>query len=123
MEEKETICKFIMRIARLVNQVKTCGETITKHYVVAKILRSLAPKFVNVVVAIEKLKDLAMVSKEERHSSFEAHEQRMEERNIDKENSEIALQARFNERDKRTKGKWPMNKGRGNFLNFGGRES
>lgn len=46
----------------------------------------------------------------------------MEERNDDKEKAEITLQARFNEKDKRVKGKWPM-KSNGNFQNFGGRES
>lgn len=42
----------------------------------------------------------------------------MEERNIDKEKTEIALQARLNKKDKRLKGKWPV-KSKGNFQNFG----
>lgn len=46
----------------------------------------------------------------------------MEERNNDKTKAEIASQARFNEKDKRLKGKWPM-KSKGNFHNFGGKES
>lgn len=33
------------------------------------------------------------------------------------------MQARFNERDNKTKGKWPMNRGRGEFQNFSERES
>ena len=47
----------------------------------------------------------------------------MEERNVDKTKEEIALQDRFNKRDKKTKGKLPMSKCRGNFHNFGERES
>ncbi|XP_050914845.1 uncharacterized protein LOC127129761 [Lathyrus oleraceus] len=62
------------------------------------------------------------MNKEELQSSLEAHEQRMEERNFDKEKAEIALQARFNENDKRSKEKWSV-KSKENFHNFGGRES
>lgn len=62
------------------------------------------------------------MSKEELQSSLEAHEQRMGERNNDKATSEIALQARFNEKGKRSKGKLPL-KNKGNFHNFGGKES
>lgn len=42
----------------------------------------------------------------------------MEKKNVDKENEEIALQAHFNERDKKAEGNCPMNKGRGNFQNL-----
>lgn len=62
---KETINDFAMRITRLVNQVKTCGETITEQYVIVKILRSLMPRFDNIVVVIEESNDLEMISKEE----------------------------------------------------------
>ena len=90
MEEKETINGFAMRITRLVNQVKACGEPITKQYVVAKILHSLTPRFDNIVVAIEESKVLATKSKEELQSSLEAYEQMMDERNNDKEKAKIA---------------------------------
>lgn len=76
-----------------------------EQYVVAKILCSLTPRFNNIVVAIEESKDLAKMSKKELQSSLEAHEQRMEERNNDKAKGKIALQARFNEKDNRSKGK------------------
>lgn len=55
------------------------------------------------------------MSKDELQISLEAHEQRMEEMNVDKAKMEIALQARFNDRDKKVCGKWPTNKGRRNF--------
>lgn len=47
----------------------------------------------------------------------------MDERNIDKVKEEISLQAYLNERYMKAKEKWSMNKGRGKFKNFGGRES
>lgn len=58
MEEKEIINDFTTRITWLVNQVKECEETITEQYVVAKILRSLASRFDNALVAIEETKIL-----------------------------------------------------------------
>ncbi|XP_050896682.1 uncharacterized protein LOC127103470 [Lathyrus oleraceus] len=62
-------------------------------------------KFYNIVVEIEESKDLTKISKEELQSSLEAHEQRIHERNNDKAEAEISLQARFNEKDNRSKGK------------------
>ncbi|XP_058775646.1 uncharacterized protein LOC131649925 [Vicia villosa] len=64
-------------------------------------------RFDNIVVAIEESKDLTSLSKDELQSSLEAHEQRMDERGSDKAKAELALQARFNERSKGSKGKWP----------------
>ncbi|XP_058759895.1 uncharacterized protein LOC131633199 [Vicia villosa] len=63
-------------------------------------------RFDNIIVAIERLKDLATLSKDELQSSLKAHEQRMGERGNYKANAEIALQARFNEKSKGSKGKW-----------------
>lgn len=117
MKEEEIINNFITRIIRLVNQVKACGETVTEQYVVTKILRSLTPRFDNVVVAIEELKDLVTMRKEELQSSLEDHEKRMGERNSNKAKVEISLQALFNDKDKRSKGKWTM-KSKGNFSEF-----
>lgn len=46
----------------------------------------------------------------------------MEDRNNEKAKAEIALQVRFNEKDKRSKGIWSL-KNKGNSHNFGGKES
>ena len=99
-----------------------CGETVTEQFIVEKILRSLTPRFDNVVVAIEESKDLMKINKEELQSSLEAHDKRMDDINNDKVKSEITLQASFNEKDKRSKGKWPR-KSKWKFQNLGGRES
>ena len=47
----------------------------------------------------------------------------MEKRNVDKEKVEVALQARFTRKDKKKKGKWSLNRGRGNYHNNGGKDS
>ncbi|XP_050918413.1 uncharacterized protein LOC127135821 [Lathyrus oleraceus] len=104
MEDKETINDYITCITRLVNQIKSCGETILEQNVVLKVWCSLTPRFDNIVVAIEESKDLTTLSKDELQISLEAHEQRMDERGADKSKAEIALQARFNEKNKRSKG-------------------
>ncbi|XP_050898040.1 uncharacterized protein LOC127104946 [Lathyrus oleraceus] len=122
MEDKETINDYITRITRLVNQIKSCGETILEQNVVSKVLRSLTPCFDNIVVAIKESKDLTTLSKDELQSSLEAHEQRMDERGVDKAKAEIALQARFNEKNKRSKGKFAA-RGKSKFQNFGSNDS
>lgn len=43
--------------------------------------------------------------------------------NIEKAKAEAGLQARFIRKDKKVKGKWPMNRGRGNYHNNCGRDS
>ena len=114
MEEKESINDYITRITCLVNQMKACGETVIVQNVVAKILRSLMSRFDNIVVAIEESKDLLTMSKEELQISLEAYEKILDERGNDKAKAEIVLQARFNEKNKRSKGKW-SSKGKANF--------
>ncbi|XP_050910027.1 uncharacterized protein LOC127123893 [Lathyrus oleraceus] len=122
MEENEIINDFGTRITQMVDQVKACRETVTEQYVIAKICCFLTLRLDNIVVAIEESKDLATMRKLELQSSLEDHEQKMQERNSNKEEAEIALQASFNEKNKRLKGKCSM-KSKGNFHNFGGRES
>ncbi|MCI24580.1 hypothetical protein A2U01_0045765, partial [Trifolium medium] len=96
MEESEIVADFFTKVTKLVNQIKNYGEVITTKSIVAKILRSLAPKFDHLVVAIEESKDLSTLSKDELLGSLESHEQRMNERNAVKAKPEIALQAQSN---------------------------
>ena len=91
MEDSENISDFFTRVTKLVNQIKTCGETLTTRAVVSKILRSLAPKFDHIVVAIEEGKDLSKLTKEELQGTLESHEQRMNERAAGKSKSDVAL--------------------------------
>lgn len=47
------------RITFIVNQIRTCEENVSEKTVVAKVLRSLTPKFNHVVTAIEESKNLS----------------------------------------------------------------
>ena len=80
MEDNESVADFFTSVTKLVNQIKVCGEVITTKSVVSKILRSLAPKFDHIVVAIEESEDLSVLTKEELQGTLESHEQRMAER-------------------------------------------
>lgn len=123
MEEKETINEFTTIIMILVNKVKACGKTITQHYMVSKILRSLTSRFDNIVIAIKEFVDLSTMRKTELQRSPEANELIMVERDIDKAKVGIALQACFIGKEKKVKVKWSMNTSRGHYQNNGGRDS
>jgi hypothetical protein len=60
--------------------MKGCGETVTDHNIVSKIMRTLSYKFDAIAVAIEESKDLSTMKVEELQYSLEAHEQRVNER-------------------------------------------
>ncbi|XP_045828918.1 uncharacterized protein LOC123920669 [Trifolium pratense] len=123
MEEKETVSEFFTKIAKLVNEMKACGEIVSGTMRVEKILRSLTPKFDYVVAAIEESKDLDSIKVEELQGSLEAHEQRMNQRNSDKSNGEIALQVQQGNKNKKGKGKWQGNKGKDSYQNGNGKEN
>lgn len=80
MEESESITDFFTRVTKLVNKIKVCGEVLISRSVCAKILRSLAPKFDHMVIAIDKSKDLSTLTQEELQGTLESHKQRMDER-------------------------------------------
>ncbi|XP_009777772.1 uncharacterized protein [Nicotiana sylvestris] len=65
MKSNESIQTYLSRVSSLVNQMKSYGEDISEEIVVAKVLRSLTPKFEHVVVAIEESHDLWVVFEEE----------------------------------------------------------
>lgn len=75
------------------------------------------------MIAIVESKDLLTIRKGELQGSLKVHEQHMNERVFKKSKSKVALQAQFNNKDKKVKGKWASNKGRGNYHNSNGRDS
>ena len=108
----KTMIDFFTRVTRLVNQIKTREEVLTSKLVVSNILRSLHPKFNHVVVAIEESKDLSSMTKEELQATLESHEQRMLKRTANKSKAGVALHVQSN---KKHKGRWNGNKGRGSY--------
>nr|GEV66681.1 retrovirus-related Pol polyprotein from transposon TNT 1-94 [Tanacetum cinerariifolium] len=62
------------KVSSIVSQMRSYGEKVTDEAVVAKMLRSLDPKFHHVVAAIEESKDLSVFSFDELMGSLQAHE-------------------------------------------------
>ncbi|XP_020235003.1 uncharacterized protein LOC109814897 [Cajanus cajan] len=126
MENNEKIADYFSRMQVLVNQMKTCGATVSNQLMVEKVMRTLSAKFDYIVVTIKESKDLLIMKVEELQGTLEAHEQRLVERDQQRE-SDHALQTKVGfKRDggkKRWKGKEKVqyNKGggRGNTSNNG----
>lgn len=77
MQESESVQDFLSRTITIVNQMKSYGEEISDSIVVAKVLRSLTPKFDHVVAAIEEAKNLEVLTFDELMGSLQAHEDRL----------------------------------------------
>ncbi|KAL6348546.1 hypothetical protein AAG906_013166 [Vitis piasezkii] len=87
MKNGESVQDFLSRVAAIVNQMRSYGEDILDQTVVAKVLRSLTPKFDHVVATIEESKDLSTYSFDELMGSLQSHEVRLsrtEEKNEEK---------------------------------------
>ena len=67
---------FLSRAITIVSHI-AYEEKISEETIVAKVLRSLTPKFDHVVTAIEETMDLLVLSVDELMSSFQAHESRI----------------------------------------------
>lgn len=77
MKGGESVQDFLTRVSTIVNQMRAYGEEVADKTVVAKVLRSLTPKFDHVVTAIEESKDLSIFSFDELMGSLQAHEVRL----------------------------------------------
>jgi len=77
MKNGESVQEYLSRISTIVSQMRTFGEKCNDQVVVAKILRSLTPRFDHVVAAIEESKDLTIFSFDELMGSLQAHEARI----------------------------------------------
>ncbi|XP_057432888.1 uncharacterized protein LOC130725700 [Lotus japonicus] len=111
MEANERIADYFTRILSLTNLMKGFGETITDLSIVEKVfLRTLAPKFDHIVVAIEESKKLEDLKVEELQGSLEAHEQRLLERSQER-STDQALQAQTSKKGKSWK--YDQNRGKG----------
>jgi len=70
MEDREQVTEYITRVEKVANQLGTNGVPMPASQVVEKIMRSLTDDFESIVCAIEKSKDLSVLSVEEFTRSF-----------------------------------------------------
>ena len=81
MKEIETVESFYTIFVGLINQLKSHGEAIEDQRVVKKILRSLPPRFENLVVTLEEYTDMSTFTIDELQDSLINHEQRLSRTN------------------------------------------
>lgn len=68
---------FSSKIVIIVNQIRGLGYKIGEEQVMSKVLRSLAPKFDFIVIAIEESKGISKLSLDKLTGSLQAHEVRV----------------------------------------------
>jgi hypothetical protein len=73
MKDSDLVDYFYTHVIVLINQIKSHGETIEEIKVVEKVLRSLPPKFDNLVVTLEERKGLSQFSLDELQDSLINH--------------------------------------------------
>lgn len=85
MKNNKEVPDYISRVILIINEMKSCGETLPEQVIIEKVLRSLTPQFDYIVVSIEHSKDLSTMRIKEQHSILEAQELRLTERNLERE--------------------------------------
>ena len=77
MKYSESVDSFYTRVVGLINQLKSHGETITDQRVVEKILRSIPPRFENLVVTLEEHTEMSIFTIDELQASLINHEHKL----------------------------------------------
>ena len=77
IKEIDSIDSFYTRVVGFINQLKYHGETISDQRVVEKILRSIPPRFENLVVTLEEHTDMTTFTIDELQASLINHEHRL----------------------------------------------
>ncbi|PNY02359.1 F-box protein [Trifolium pratense] len=116
MEEDQKVSDYFSKLLAIMNQMQTCGETITDQMVVEKVLRSLNPKFDFIVVAIEEEKDITTVKIKELQSSLEAQEIMVVNRGSERSNQQT-LHAQTSKKEGNNKNFKKKGKGKGSWAN------
>jgi gag-polypeptide of LTR copia-type len=115
MNQGESVQVFLIRVTSIVNQIKSCGDDLTKKIVVMKVLHNLTSKFDYVVTTIEESKDLSTYSFDELMGPLQTHEVRLL-KSEEKDDSNA-----FVTRGNATRGRGYSGRGRGRGMSNGER--
>ncbi|XP_059073489.1 uncharacterized protein LOC131070384 [Cryptomeria japonica] len=77
MNNDETVASYFLRIDEIVNARKGLGEEIDEHDVVAKVVRTLLPKFETKISALEEKKHFSQMTMHKLQSILIAYEMRI----------------------------------------------
>ena len=77
MKDSENVDTFYNRVVGLINQLKSHGEAIEDGRVVEIKIRSLPPRFENLVVTLEEHTDMSIFTIDELQASLINHEHRL----------------------------------------------
>ena len=77
MKDSKNVDTFYTRVVGLIYQLKSHGEPITDQRVVEKILKSLSPRFENLVVTLEEHTNMSTFTINELQASLINHEHRL----------------------------------------------
>ena len=114
MKNNESIQVFLARVSTIVSQMRSYGDQLQEETVVAKVLRSLPPKFDHVVAAIEESKDLSTFSFDELMGSLQAHEARINRSSEKEEETTFQTKVEFEPSSQHIRGR-----GRGSYRGRG----
>ena len=76
MNDSENVDTFFTRVVGLINQLKSHGEPIADQRVIEKILKSIPPRFENLVVTLEEHTNMMTFTIDELQASLLNHEHR-----------------------------------------------
>ena len=117
MKNNESIQVFLARVSTIVAQMRSYGDQLQEETVVAKVLRSLPPKFDHVVAAIEESKDLSTFSFDELMGSLQAHEARINRSSEKEEETTFQTKVEFEPSSQHIRGRGRgRGRGRSNML-------
>ncbi|GKE83370.1 hypothetical protein Tco_1557112, partial [Tanacetum coccineum] len=92
MKSNESVQDLLAQVSTVASHKKTYGEKISDDTMVAKVLRSLNPRFDHIVAVIEESKDLSKFSFDELMCSLQAYETQINISNVKDE--EMAFQTK-----------------------------
>ncbi|KAL8091057.1 hypothetical protein AgCh_040237 [Apium graveolens] len=77
MKDSDSLDDFCLKMNGLVTNIRALGEEVSESYVVKKLLRAVAGKFLQIAATIEQFGNLEMMTVEETIGSLKAHNERL----------------------------------------------
>lgn len=117
MGDDEGVQEYISWVVAIINQIKALGYKLEEPEVVSKVLRSLAPKFGFVAMAMKESKEIAKLTLDDLYGTLQAHKVRVNHalgKTIEKAlHVKSELTNTNNSRDGNAGSSWGNDRGRG----------